>query len=136
MHRMVAFCSQPWACVPLCFTWPFSSVFLATKTQIIYSNSAVSVHTQNRNWIRTMIFSKGLAQISRNRFSRCRWLFSLRPIPQLHQSNHIHDPPKVKLISFWFWTCSFISYCWFVFLAPTGERVFWTSWVFGFLPIN
>ncbi|NP_001234089.1 geranyl pyrophosphate synthase isoform X1 [Solanum lycopersicum] len=42
-----------------------------------------------------MIFSKGLAQISRNRFSRCRWLFSLRPIPQLHQSNHIHDPPKV-----------------------------------------
>ncbi|XP_015083260.1 solanesyl diphosphate synthase 3, chloroplastic/mitochondrial [Solanum pennellii] len=42
-----------------------------------------------------MIFSKGLSQISRNRFSRCRWLFSLRPIPQLHQSNHIHDPPKV-----------------------------------------
>ncbi|TMW87557.1 hypothetical protein EJD97_019792 [Solanum chilense] len=42
-----------------------------------------------------MIFSKGLSQISRNRFSRCRWLFSSRPIPQLHQSNHIHDPPKV-----------------------------------------
>ncbi|KAG5590557.1 hypothetical protein H5410_041071 [Solanum commersonii] len=42
-----------------------------------------------------MILSKGLSQISRNRFSRCRWLFSSRPIQQLHQSNHIHDPPKV-----------------------------------------
>ncbi|KAL3330070.1 hypothetical protein AABB24_034098 [Solanum stoloniferum] len=42
-----------------------------------------------------MIFSKGLSQISRNRFRRCRWLFSSRPIQQLHQSNHIHDPPKV-----------------------------------------
>ncbi|XP_060178988.1 solanesyl diphosphate synthase 3, chloroplastic/mitochondrial-like isoform X2 [Lycium barbarum] len=41
-----------------------------------------------------MIFSRGLSQISRNRFSRCRCLFSLRPQQQLYHSP-IHASQKV-----------------------------------------
>ncbi|MCD9639694.1 Solanesyl diphosphate synthase 3, chloroplastic/mitochondrial [Datura stramonium] len=51
-----------------------------------------------------MIFSRGLSQISRNRFSRCRWLFSLRPHQQSYHSNHIHASQKVlgcRLIHSW-----------------------------------
>ncbi|KAK4345242.1 hypothetical protein RND71_035418 [Anisodus tanguticus] len=42
-----------------------------------------------------MLFSRGLSQISRNHFSRCRWLFSLHPQQQLHHFNHIDASQKV-----------------------------------------
>ncbi|KAM3303648.1 hypothetical protein P3S67_014678 [Capsicum chacoense] len=42
-----------------------------------------------------MVFSRALSQISRNRFSRCQWLFSSPPHQQLPHSYHIPASQKV-----------------------------------------